>query len=485
MSELKKQTVSGVKWLVSSSFLQKAIQTGATIVLARILGPSQFGLFALAFVAINALGLFKSMGFDSALVQRKDNVEKAANTAFFVIPILGIILYLILVISAPWIGKFLNSQELAGVIRALGIIFVISCLGKVPAALLAKYMKFRQVSIIEIGAAVVYAVSAVTFALLKFGVWSLVYAYILKTLYQNILMFVYSKWIPKFEFDTKIAKEMFHFGKFIFLGAAVWFLKTNLDNALVGKFLGAAALGLYAIAFNIANFGADYFGSKVYRVVFPAFSRIQNNKYDLKQAFLKTTKITSIFAIPFCVVLFFLGGEFIKIIYGPKWIEAIPLLKVLAFAGLFNTLPVGMGSIFNATGNSKAGFWYNFTQVAIFLIFIIPAVRLYGLIGVGAVVVLSSLVAMFSFLPYTMRLVSLKTKEIFSCIKPGLTIATALSVFILSYKYLILRNLNIPSLNFYINFSVLIICGLFLSVFSLRAFDNNIFREIKGMLINK
>jgi len=201
MPTLKKQTASGVKWLVGSSFLQKVIQTGATIVLARILGPSQFGIFALAFVAIDALGLFKSMGFDSALIQRKDNIERAANTAFFVIPVLGVVLYLLLSVSAPWIGKFFNNQEVIGVIRALGIIFIISCLGRVPAALLEKNMKFKKVSIIEIGTAVVFAVSAITFALLKFGIQSLVYAYILKTLYQNILMFICSKWKPKFEFD--------------------------------------------------------------------------------------------------------------------------------------------------------------------------------------------------------------------------------------------------------------------------------------------
>ena len=482
MSELKKQTVSGVKWLVSSSFLQKAIQTGATIVLARILGPSQFGLFALAFVAIDGLGIFKSMGFDSALIQRRDNVEKAANVAFFVIPALGIILYLVLAVSAPWIGKFLNSQEVVGVIRALGIIFVISCLGRVPTALLEKNMKFRQISIIGIGTAVVYAVSAVTFALLKFGVWSLVYAYILKTLCLNILMFVCSKWMPKFEFDAKIAKEMFHFGKYLFLGGVLWFLKMNLDNILVGKLLGITALGLYAIAFNIANFSEAYFASRVFKVTFPAFSKIQSDKYDLKRAFLKTTKIVSIIAFPLCVGLFLLGGDLIKVLYGLKWVEAIPVIKVLAFAGLLNTLPVAIGPLFNATGNSKSGFWFSFIQVALYLLFIAPAAKFYGLVGVGVVVILSQLTAIIIYLPFVMKLASSNIRDLYLSIRSGLLASLVISGVILGYKYSLVK-INFSGINYYLSFSILSSMSLLLYFVSLWFIDRTVVKEIRTLLI--
>ncbi|MCM8774389.1 MAG: lipopolysaccharide biosynthesis protein [Candidatus Omnitrophica bacterium] len=479
MNQLKRQTVSGIKWLVGSSFLQRAIQIASTVVLARLLGPAEFGLFSLAFVAIDALGLFKSMGFDSALIQHKDNIDKAANTAFFIIPMLGITLYLILNIFAPTIGRFLNNIEVVGIIRALGIIFVISCLGKVPHALLEKNMRFRQVAIIEITTAIIYSLSAIILALLKFRVWSLVVAYILKTLYQNTLTFIFSRWHPKFEFDKKIALEMFHFGKFLFLGGLVWFLKMNLDNILVGKLLGVTALGLYAIAFNLANFLADYFASKVYRVIFPAFSKLQSDIYDLKQAFLKTTKLVAIFAFPFCLGLLSLGGELIRLIYGSKWLQAIPILKVLAFAGLFNTLPVAMGPLFNATGHPKAGFWFGVIQVGLFFLFLTPAARIWGTVGVGVVVSISSLIAVLVYLPFTMKLIQIKLSDIYNVFKPGLLSSLLMGLVIILLKYSLPQQ---PEIFFYYRISILSLLGLTIYLFSLFKIEKAVLKEIRQMI---
>lgn len=478
---LKHQTVTGIKWLVGSSFLQKGISLCATIVLARILGPSQFGLFALAFVAIDALGLFKSMGFDSALIQRKDNIEKAANTAFFIIPLLGILLYIILAVSAPLIGKFMNNQEVVGVIRALGIIFVISCFGKVPSALMEKNMQFKQVSIIEVSTAVVYSVSAVVFALLGFRVWSLVLAYILKTINQNALFFILSGWRPKFEFDRQISLEMFHFGKYLFLGGVIFFLKMNLDNLLVAKVLGVTALGIYAVAFNLANFGADYFGGKIYRVIVPAFSKIQNDQDDLKRAFLKTTKLLSIFAFPFCMFLFVFGDVLIRICYGTKWLEAIPALRILAFAGLFNTLPCAMAPLFIASGHSKAGFLFTSIQIGLFIMLIVPAAKMFGLPGVAFVVVFSQLFSLLVYMPFTLKLISAKWQDIIVNLMPGAISSLAFAFVAILFKAFSLAKPD--SLGFYITIATSVVSACVIFYLCIRLIDRNISKEIIGFIV--
>ena len=269
---LKKQTVSSLKWQIGANVLQKIITFGATIILARLLGPSAFGLFALTMVIVSSFELFKSLGIDSALIRKADNFEDAANTAFVIIPLLGILLYIVLNFSAPIIAKFLNNRELLPIIRVLGIVFVISCFSKVPQASLERDMHFKKISIAEFTSSIIFSVSAVVFAFLNFRVWSLVYAYIIKMFVYMAMIWIYAQWRPKLFFNKTLALEMFNFGKFVFLASAVWFIKMNLDNFLVGKLLGLTMLGLYAIAFNIANFGADYFGNKVYKVIYPAYS---------------------------------------------------------------------------------------------------------------------------------------------------------------------------------------------------------------------
>lgn len=480
MSSLKKQTVSSVKWLVGSSFLQKAISFGATIILARILSPSVFGLFTLAFVAIDSLGLFKSLGFDSALIRKKDNIEKAANTAFFIIPLLGFTLFLILNISAPVIGKSLNNQEIVGVIRILGIIFIFSCLGKVPAAMLEKSMQFKKVSIIEISSAILYSVSAITLALLGFGVWSLVVAYIIKTLNQNILFWIFSKWHPKFEFDKDIALEMFHFGKFLFLGGVVLFLRMNLDNLFVGKLLGVEALGLYAVAFNIANFGSDYFGGKVHRVVFPAYSKIQGDKKDLKPASLKVLQHVSLLIIPFSIGIILLGADFLRLAYGSKWMGAARVLQILAFAGLFNTLPSGMNAVFLAFGKSRITFWIATLQVTIFLLFITPMAKLFGINGVAIVVSVSSLVAFVFTIAFVGKILSMNINDVWMSIKPALIPSIFMATTIIITKNILLLNSLFIPLRY--NFIVLLPVAIVSYFIFLRLFHKKIVLNLKELL---
>lgn len=480
MSELKRQTVSGAKWLTFSGFLQKGIQMAGTIVLARILSPAEFGLFALAFIAIDALTLFKSMGFDSALVQRRDNFERAANTAFFIIPLLGLILYFILFLSAPLVGRFMNNQEVIGPIKALGIIFIISCLGKVPLVIIERNMQFKQASIIEIIVALVYSATAIILAILGMNVWSLVIAYILKTIIQNIIFWRISGWRPRLEFDKKIALEMFHFGKFLLLGGFIWFFKSNLDNLLVGKLLGVTALGLYAIAFNIANFGADYFGGRIYRVTFPAYSKLQTDLYDLRNAALKVLKHVSLFALPLGIGLFLLNKEFLRFVYGDKWVGATNVLKILAWAGIFNTLPAGLGGIFMACGKPKIGFWITSLQVAIFFAFITPMAKLFGLNGVGMVVSISAFTAFLISITSAKKILSMNIREIYLSLRPALFSSMWMGIGIILLKNLFLQY-KVDFTYFY-SFIIYAIFALAIYTFSLFKFERRVFKEIKEVI---
>jgi len=480
MSSLKKQTVRGVKWLVGASFLQKALSVGTMVILARILNPSVFGLFALAFVAIDGLGLFKSMGFDSALIQRKDNIEKAANTAFFVIPGLGMLLFLMLNLLAPSIGTFLNSSDVVPVIRVLGLVFVFSCFSKVPISLLQKEMRFAKVAFSETIGSMAYSAIAIFLALSGFGIWSLVSGYLAKTLIVMVAVWYFAKWRPKFIFDKKIALEMFHFGKFLFLGSIIWFLKMNLGTLLVGKLFGVTMLGLYAIAFSISNFCVNQLGGKIYRVTYPAYSKLQDDLNRLKEAFLKVFKYTSMFALPFGIILFLLSKELLLLVYGEKWIGASSILKILSWSGLFNTLNVGILGLFIAYGKPKLDFAITSIQVIIFFIFISPMAKILGMNGVGLVVSLSSVIGFFFALIWVMRLLQVKLSQIYYALKPSLISSLFMILGILFVKYILL--LSQRGIVARYNFLILLLFSITLFVVSLSKIERPLVREMKEMV---
>jgi len=388
---LKYKALHSIKWRVGLDIAQKVIFFLASIIVARRLGPEAYGVFAFALVVIGSFEVFKTLGFDSALIRMEKDVAKATDTAFIIIPLSGIILYLLLFALAPFLAHSFHAPELKAVLRILGLVFVFSCFAKVSATLLVKKMQFKKIALAEFCGALAFSVISVLCALSGFGVWALVYGYVTKVVIYSFLVSLFAKWTPKFQFDPKIARDMFHFGKFVFLGVFVWFLRKNLDNFLVGKLIGMTALGLYALSFNLSNFLSDYLSGHISTVMYPAFSKLQNDPHSLKKAFFKTAKMLSMIVLPFGVLLFSLGGDIVKIVYGERWIEAIPVIRILALGGIFNALQPVFTPFFLAVGKPKNNFYISLIQVILFFTLITPMASLYGIVGVAIVVSVASL----------------------------------------------------------------------------------------------
>lgn len=477
MTTLKQQTISGIKWVFAANMIQRVITFGGTAILARILTPADFGLFALAFVMIDGFGIFRSLGFDSALVRRKgDDIDKAANTAFFLIPAMGMILFLILLIIAPVGAKFLGNPSVANIIRALGIIFVISCFGKVPQTILYRDMKFKYRSIGEIAGRTSYVIVAVSLALNKFGVWSLVLAYITHNLVQISIEWYFSGWKPKLEFDKKLAWEMFHFGKFILAGSIVYFLYTNLDNLVIGKLLGVTMLGYYAIAKNASNLLSDYFLGKVGMIMYPAYSKIQDDKEDVQRVLLKTLKYISLIAFPFGFGLFIFAPDILRVVFGEKWLPAANILRILAFVGIINSLGAAMWPIFLARGKSKADFQVNLAQVIIFFVLVVPLVLKFKLMGVGIALLISTIISFCIGLIRIRRIIHIKLLKIFESIKPALLCSLLMLIITIFLKCVnFTKNINY---NFIICSGLSVLAYLLFNYFV----NKHILRDIKEVI---
>lgn len=478
MGELKRKTVSGIKWVTLSGITIRILATLTTIVLARLLTPADFGMFALAMVMIDGFGVFKSLGFDTAMVRREEDISKAANTAFFLIPAMGMCLFLILLIVAPLGAKFLGNPSIANIIRALGFLFVISCFGKVPQTILYRGMMFKYKAIAEITSQIIFSLVAILLAFNKFGVWSMVIAYLLKIFIQVAIEWYFSGWKPKFEFDIKIAWEMFHFGKYIMASSIVLFLYSNLDNITVGKLLGVTVLGYYAIGKNLSNILVGIFLHKISMIMFPAYSKIQKDTKDLKRVMLRGMKYIGIIAFPFSVILFVFTADILKILFGEKWLPAVSIVQVLAFAGLFNCLGTAIWPVFLARGKSKADFQVNALQAGLFFILVFPLASNFKLLGVGFAVLISTIISFSIGLIRVTRIMDLRIPSLFESLKHSLLATSLMLLVILLLKPIILTKFA------YFN-SILIVSGATLVYFSVIYFtDKNILEDIKVALIS-
>lgn len=482
MKSLKQQTITGIKWIAFNSYMQKALSVCTFIILARMLEPRVFGLFAMAFIVIDCLHLFKTFGVDTALVQRKDDVEAAANTAFLIIPVLGLGVFIFVYLFAPYSAILLNEASVTSVVRILGLIFILGAIGNVPQSLLTKQMRFKELVTRDLIAAFFYSLTAILLAYLKFGIWSLVYAYIFRTFLNVVLSWLISGYKPKFEFNKKIAIELLSFGKFIFGSSIIIFLISNIDNFFVGRLLGATILGYYALAFNISTFTIGNFSSLVNRVIFPAYSRMQDDKNDIKKASLKIIKYLSIFAFPFGLILLLLSDELVLLIYGRKWLPMVPALKILALGSMFLPLVSIASPTFRACGKPKLDFNLSLMRIALMLVTVPIMIVKFGLVGAAIAVTFSNLILIPVTFKFLGGLLELKLKDVLVDLKPAIISSIIMSLTIYSFKIFVGFEL--------INFSNKVLFGAYLLGFGALYFiiyyylDKALFKEIKLMILN-
>jgi len=233
------------------------------------------------------------------------------------------------------------------------------------------------------------------------------------------MIWYFAKWKPRFRYDPVIAKEMFHFGKYIFMGSLLLFLRNHLDNLLVGKLMGVSALGFYAIAFNLSTFLSQYVVGRMYMVLFPVFSKLQDDLETLRSAFFKSLKMVSLIALPFCTFLVIAGPLVMQTIYGEKWLPAVPVLQILAFAGLFRSFIGTMSPIILAKGQSRFNFLISIIQTLVFFALVVPAALYLGTEGVGVAVVIASILGCAISIVRTQRILRFSAKRFLVALKPA------------------------------------------------------------------
>lgn len=393
---LRRQATAGVFWVGISTVVNNLFVMLTRYILARMLLPAEFGLVSMAYIAIDFLQMFREMGFASALIYRKGDIHKAANTMFVSVLIIATILFALAFLAAPYVAIFFRSPELQPVLRALSVNILISAFGQVQFSLLAKSLSFREKLLPDLVPTVAYGVVSVSLALMGMGVWSLVIARIVDSILTSALAWlVVPWWRPNLRFDREEAKALFDYGKHIVGSSVLIYFITNLDNTFIGRVLGEEQLGYYGFAYNQANLPATQISRIIGQVLFPAYSKIQGDIVALRAAFFKTLHYVSLLSIPISVGMITFAAPFIQTLYGGRWAPAIVPLQILGVYGLLRAVAVNMGSIFKAGGRPNWLTYIALWRLATMGIFLYPATKYYGIVGVS---VLSAIVAVVDFL---------------------------------------------------------------------------------------
>jgi len=330
LADLKRRSVRGGFATQTAKGAKFVIQTGATMVLARLLSPEDFGLQGMVVVIIGFLGIFQTAGLGMATVQRPEVTHEQTSTLFWINVAVGAILTTLCALSAPLLVAFYHEPRLYWVGVVSGTTFIFSGLSAQHGALLGRAMRFQTQAKIGVLSLAVGSGTGVVMALFGCRYWSLVGMALTTSIVGAIAVWLAVPWVPGLPRRKCGVLSMLHFGGMATCNNFVGFLAWNTEKILLGRYWGADALGLYGRAYQLATLPVQQLNNALGSVAFPALSRIQHDAGRLAQSFLRGYSLLLSLTIPVSVTCALFAEEIVRIALGAKWIEAVPIFRLLA-----------------------------------------------------------------------------------------------------------------------------------------------------------
>lgn len=383
---LRKQAVGSVKWTSASTVITAALQLIQVAVLTRFLDKKDFGLMAMAIFVIGISRIFIDMGISNAIIHKQQINKDQLSSLFWLNIVMGTGIYLFIILLSPFVARLYDTDALRGVIDWTAVSFLVLPWGQQFEALLRKDLKFKSLSIRDVVAKSTGFIVAVLLAYWGFGVYALVYANLTAAFISVVLlMFLGFKYYrPRLFFSYKSLKRQgfFSFGLYQMGEQLINYFNTNFDTLLIGKILGMEALGLYNIAKVLALKPYQILNPVITKVAFPVFAKIQNEITRLKRVYLKVVNLIASLNAPVYILMIIFAKQLVLIAFGRNWVEAVPILQLLAIGTLCRSIGNPIGSLQLGRGRADLGFYWN---LGVFII--VPGViwigSFFGLLGVA------------------------------------------------------------------------------------------------------
>jgi lipopolysaccharide exporter len=382
-------------WVSISILVVNSLQVLRSIVLARLLTPEIFGLMALCLIVTRGIEVFSETGVRPALIHRRERFEEALDTGFCVMAVRGFVLAAVATLIAPLAAWYYGQPQLTAIVAVMSLTFVVVGFTNINTINLEKQLEFKRLTHVEQVSAIVSFTIVVALAVWLRSIWALAIGQVLGAAVGVAASYLMIPGRPKLRFDRQLARELMRYGRFVTGLTIVLFFTTELDNMVVGKVLGLESLGYYLIAYTLANLPATHLSKVLSRIMFPAYALMRDTPGRLASAYLGVVEVVSVVSLGAAAGLFVLADDIVRIGYGPKWLPAVPSLKVLALFGALRAITSINGYLFNAIGRPNLPFYLNTAKLALIVAVIVPVTRRYGIVGASIAVTAPSVLFAF------------------------------------------------------------------------------------------
>ncbi|WP_159684893.1 MOP flippase family protein [Cognatazoarcus halotolerans] len=352
-SSLARIAARGVLWTGFGQVLRQVIQVVSSVVLARLLLPADFGLLGMAIFFVGFAQLFADFGIGSAIIHRQELDQRILSSSFWFGVIVSAGLAVLVSLCAEPVAAFYGEPSLVPIVLMLSINLILTGAQAVPMARLQQQMRFADAAKAQVLSGLIAATTAIVLAFAGFGVWALVFQPIVGSTVMLALMMYFGEWRPSFTMHWPSVRSLLGFSGHVLSSSMITYATRNVDQLLIGRFIGQAALGVYSLAYQIMLYPLQHVSSVIVRVLFPTLSQIRGDVDRFSSAYLAAVGVIAFITFPLMAGLFAVADDFVVVVFGDKWVGMVLVLKVFAWLGMMQSIATTVGTIYLATGETK------------------------------------------------------------------------------------------------------------------------------------
>ena len=349
---LKNKVMSGLIWTFGEQVLAQIFSFVISIILARILMPEEYGVIAIILIFINLANVFVTNGFGESLVRKTDSNENDFSTVFYCSFTFSIILYIVLFFASPYIASFYNQESLIPLLRVLALKLPIAAVNTIQHAYVSKHMIFKRFFFSSLGGTLASGAAGLFMAYSGFGAWALVAQYLVDTFVDTVVLFFTIPWKPKLLFDRNAAKTLIGYGWKLTASSFLNMLYSELRSLIIGRVYSSSDLAYYNRGNQFPSLIITNIDSTIGTVVFPAMTKVADEKARLKQVSRRALRTTSYLIFPLMIGLFVVAEPLVKFLLTEKWLFCVPFLQCSCIYYMCQPIQTTNWQIIKAVGRS-------------------------------------------------------------------------------------------------------------------------------------
>lgn len=423
----RNKVIGGMAWKLGERLSSQGVSFVVSIVLARLLSPSEYGVIAMLNVFIVIANVFVVSGFNTSLIQKKDADELDFSTIYYCTLVVGLFMYFVIFISAPLIAHYYQMPEMTLYTRVFATSIVIQSYQTIQQAYVARNMQFKLNFKATLVGTILSGVIGIAMAYSGFGVWSLIAQHLSSILINTIVLRFLVSWRPKLIFSWNRARDLMGYGWKIMGSTLVSTIYKEIRQLLIGLYYTPADLALYNRGSHLPSLITTNLDNTLRSVLFPAMSNHNDDIERVKQMLRRAIKITS-FTTYFCLTMLAVAAEPVtRILLTDKWIDCVPYVQLLCLAFMIQTVSVTNLQALKAIGKSGEVLKLEFFKKPVFLLVILAALP-FGVIAIACTAPLNAFYALWTNMGPTAKHLNYSRKEQYKDLYPGLLMAAFMAL---------------------------------------------------------